>query len=391
MKKVMVLYGILMISMPYCVYAQTNKDIEPYVDFLGQERKTAKDYILSLFKDRDMVVLCERDHRDLTQYDLILDVIRDPYFIDHAGAVYTEVGAFNLNPALNRFLQNPRLSEEEINQQVLKFQQDCAFPLWEKSNFAHFVRRLHEINTRLPDEKKIAHYPTDVFYVEGEPDSVKVRSMLMNMMHRDSIMADRIIRLFEKQKQETSRKKALVIMNYRHAFKRDTPAPNDMVVVNTGRILSETYADKLATVLVHNYRTRPGSLIQDGKWDAAFQYLKIDNVGYDFKDSPFGKDSFDLWPWPMSQDFTYADIFDGFVFYLPFEQWQIAKGFPGLMANGFYEEYARRVNWFNKAAGREIEPLQSEEEMMRYNDVHISKVEELDKMKEIIAKWFYAK
>ncbi len=38
----------------------------------------------------------------------------------------------------------------------------------------------------------------------------------------------------------------------------------------------------------------------------------------DFKDSPFGKDSFDLWVY--KNPYHYQDIFTGFVFYIPIER-----------------------------------------------------------------------
>ncbi|MDR0874039.1 MAG: hypothetical protein LBN27_11335 [Prevotellaceae bacterium] len=384
MKKGIVFLGVLLMAIQYS-YTQVNEEIEPYANFLRHEKTTAKEYILSLFKEKDIVILCERDHRELTQYDLILDVMKDPYFIDNVGVVYTEVGAFNLNPELNRFLQNSHLSEEEINQQVLKFQRNCMFPLWEKSTFAYFIKGIYEINLSLPNEKKIQHFPTDIWYVEGKPDSVKVRSMLINMANRDSIMAEQIITLFDRQQKEMPRKKALVIMNYRHAFKQDTPSPNGIVSKNVGRFLQDRYANKLANVMINNFKEMPGAVVQDGKWDAAIQNTHLEDVGFNFSESPFGNDNFDYWA--GNTDLKYKNIFDGFVYYLPFEKWKIAKGLPGLMEDGFYEEYAQRVFWFNKAVGREIMPLQSKEEMQIYNNIHINDVEALDQMKEVIAKW----
>lgn len=44
--------------------------LDPYVDFLKEQTTSAKDYILGLFDDYDIVILCERNHRDMTQYDL---------------------------------------------------------------------------------------------------------------------------------------------------------------------------------------------------------------------------------------------------------------------------------------------------------------------------------
>ena len=48
------------------VYSQVHEAIKPYVDFLSHKQLPAKDYILSLFKNHDIVFICERDHRDIT-------------------------------------------------------------------------------------------------------------------------------------------------------------------------------------------------------------------------------------------------------------------------------------------------------------------------------------
>ena len=65
-----------------------------YEDFLADQHLSAKEYILSLFEKYDIVILCERDHREITQYDLILDVISDERFRAEVGNVYTEIGNF---------------------------------------------------------------------------------------------------------------------------------------------------------------------------------------------------------------------------------------------------------------------------------------------------------
>lgn len=75
-----------------------------YEDFLASQNLSAKEYILSLFKKYDIVILCERDHRELTQYDLILEVISDEQFRAEVGNVYTEIGNYQRNNFLNEYL-----------------------------------------------------------------------------------------------------------------------------------------------------------------------------------------------------------------------------------------------------------------------------------------------
>jgi hypothetical protein len=66
--------------------------IEKYVQFLRQQKQTPVDYLVSLFQTYDLVVLCERSHPEVTQYDLIYQLVADPRFQQQAGHVFMENG-----------------------------------------------------------------------------------------------------------------------------------------------------------------------------------------------------------------------------------------------------------------------------------------------------------
>jgi hypothetical protein len=102
------------------VPAQTHSpELNPYVNFLRTQNVSAKDYILGLFKTKDIVMLCERDHRDTTQYDLYLSLISDKRFIAEVGNVFTEIGTSTLNPRTNAFLHTDGLSQDSLNKLLI--------------------------------------------------------------------------------------------------------------------------------------------------------------------------------------------------------------------------------------------------------------------------------
>ncbi|HET9825741.1 MAG TPA: hypothetical protein VFP87_10410 [Chitinophagaceae bacterium] len=72
-------------------FSQSNAAIAPYISFLNNQTTSAKDYILNLFKNHDIVIVCERNHDEFTQYDLILDIVNDKRFIQTVGNVFTEL------------------------------------------------------------------------------------------------------------------------------------------------------------------------------------------------------------------------------------------------------------------------------------------------------------
>ena len=385
MKKIvlMIIYAWIC-GMIYTSFAQTREEIEQYVSFLKDEKTSAKDYVLSLFEGKDIVILCERDHREHTQYELILEIMRDPYFLDSIGVVFTEVGVRILNPELNNFLTNGNLTEKEVAEKALYFQRNCIFSVWEKSNFSYFIKGIHEINKNLPVNRKVKMYPTDIMYVEGELTEEKVLSMLMNTASRDSLMAAFIIEEFNVMKKVNLRQKALVIQNYRHAYKEKTSNGVD----NTGMFLAMEYPGKVANVLINTHDlARNNRLLQDGKWDAAFKVTEIEDTGFDFRGSPFGDDCFDHY---VETNRNYADMFDGFVFFQPIEKFKLSVGLPGFMEDGFFEEAVKEEGMLNKVLYglRKLDvPPVDETRFKSYNDIYIFPVENLDAVKSSIDKW----
>lgn len=374
--------------------AQVNENIKPYVDFLQKEKRpTAKEYIISQFEDNDIVILCERDHRDITQYDLIMDVISDPYFVENVGVVFTEVGAQQLDQELNALLQNGSLSREMTERRILNLQRDAMFPLWEKTSFSRMLRDIHDLNRKLPAGKKIIMHPTDVFFIEGEPTLEKLNDMILKMSVRDSLMACRIITSFDEARKENPCSKALVIMNYRHAYNQPVYADNN-IIHNTGEFLFRQYPDRVANIFINSYaNSKTFSAIHDGKWDASFAYAKMEDTGFNFKNSPFGKDALDHWGYPS--DLIYQQIFTGMVYYLPIAKFDMAKGVPHLMENGFYDEYVVRNRIYMEAIyqlrgihypGNEAVDA-PKERVMEFNKTVVTKFHNLDAVNVSIEKW----
>ena len=98
--------------------------------------------------------------------------------------------------------------------------------------------------------KKIEMYPTDILYVEGKPTEDKVKDMIMTrMIKRDELMAAYIIEKFNSMKKINPKQKALVIMNYRHAYKKEVPRSAD----NVGIYLDREYPGRVVNILINNY------------------------------------------------------------------------------------------------------------------------------------------
>lgn len=372
-----------------------NKEIMPYIEFLKKENISAKDYIIGLFEKKDLVIVCERFHPELTQYDLLLEISKDQRFVENVGNIFIEVCGRNQEEKINYLLQTEKLSRNSIDSLILEINRNNSLhPLWHNYNFSYFLRGLQNINKNLENNRKINLYPTDVSVDWKNMDSANYKEFWMSKVtFRDSLMADYIINKYETfQQKKTERKKALIIMNYRHAFGNNFMYPKNMKPENVGRYLFEKYSNRVSNVLLNTLtfsEVRSDSdvdiiAINDGKWDASFKALNKDDVGFDLKNSPFGNDYFDLWPF-TKHNYNYSDVFNGFVYYTPIEKIKLVFGVPDIVDSSFISELKRRNLLVNKARGANF-PLK-DSILWGYNNKKIDNQTITDSIKNQINKW----
>ncbi len=328
--------------------------IERYVRFLETQKQTPVDYIMGLYAKHDIVMLCERAHPETTQYDMICELTRDPRFQQQVGHIFIESGSVRLRPAMEELLTNDQLSEEQAQEQLRAIYRNFDFQaIWDKTNAYDFLWRISQLNRTLPKESRVHIWPCDI-----ESDWSKITKdnygrIQQQLGQRDQIMADNfIVKFNEIQKSSGRRKKALVIMNYRHAFPHFRLERGGKVknIQNMTGFLLAAYPGRVANVMINGTglivggRDNPAgaTAIQNGKWDAAFIVAGNPNRGFDFQGSPFGSDPFDYFPFPIPVSYMYQDVFTGFVFYQPLSEHRMSFGVPGLLDPAFTAELIRR-------------------------------------------------
>ena len=331
-----------------------DKAIEEYVRFLETQKQTPADYIMGLFDKYDIVVLCERAHPETTQYDMIFQLASDTRFQQRVGHIFPECGSVSLRPAVEELLTNDTLSNEQAQQKLREIYRNFDFMVvWDKTNSYDFLQRIYKLDRTLPKESRVHIWPCDV-----ESDWTKITKdnygqVQQQLGQRDKIMADNMaVKFNEILKSPGSQKKALVIMNYRHAFTHFRLERGGKVknIENMTGFLMAAYPGKVANVMINGTgllmgdRNNPAgaTAIQNGKWDAAFAVAGNPDCGFDFKGSPFGKDPFDYFPFPIPVTYTYQDVFTGFVFYKPLNEHRMSFGVPDIFDPAFAAELVRR-------------------------------------------------
>ena len=399
----------ILIFIGFCsaVFAQTlpNDSIKPFVDFLCDKTLLSpKEYILKSFEEKDIIILCERDHREFKQYEMIVDIIKDKRF---KGNIYTEVGVFNSGKLINNFLLKENLNEIEIKEQLLEiFKNLDMFSLWPYYNYFYLLENIYKINQGRVLTEKIQVFPLDVMF---SWDSIKCKeqyNMFNDMMEpqnnfppvidRNTIMAQHFIRkYFQEIYLNPNKQKALVIMNTYHGYTRIPqykPLPTEPFNYSTAAYIYKTFPNSTKGIMINYYPTSENPiLIANGKWDAAFRFTGNKNVGFDLKNTPFGKTIFNMYNFGGSdyETVNFDYIFDGFVFYEPLENFELIVGIPGIFDDkAFVSEFYRRTSLEDNIT---IEEAISSKEINEYmavcNVKKIEKINNLDKFNDLINQW----
>ena len=336
--------------------ANAQTTVAEYRACLEKKGEDPVEYIFRQFETADVVILGERDHRDVTQYELIMRLLADKRFAERVGYVYTEVGVTNMTESANRLVKSDWANEEEFQKALREHlhSEDYLF-LWEKTNRSVLLDSIYRINRRLPEDKRISLGLTDIAFDWAKWTSpAKYKKWVRkNTYHhdgektsvRDREVARNFLRLYRKQKPIDGHRKALVIWNQPHAVY----SPN---CKGAGYMVKKTLgADNVRIVCLNYYVCfTPGTfgfaasggigLVDDGRWDAAFSLTGDKPVGFDLKGTPFGKTK----SWYWDDGTTWEDMADGYIFYVPFYKFKGSCGIKDILDDECKPEMQRRLN-----------------------------------------------
>jgi hypothetical protein len=361
-----------------------SEDIKPYMEHIEAHGVAPVDYVMDLFRRHDVVILCEASHLETTAYDLIGEILSDRRFIDSVGCVMTEVGSYVLKEKFAELLTAENQDDAVFEQQMLLLARNLMHQAyWEKTNYYGFLKNIRDINKGLPAEKKIRYIPTDIPFSWNQTQSWTSEDYNnfaeRSYPSRDEVMASNaiteLIKMFDG---DGPRKKALIILNSRHAYQYyDTQSG----VRPAAGVVFAQFPGRVANVMLHDIdpddddREEYDRLKADGKWDAAFAAMGNPPSGFDLEGSPFGMDTFESWIEPV-EPILYQDVFTGYIFYKsPFE-WEDSWGYDGLVPEDFADEVLRRLNIFparGNYSREDIKRINNVQKVMPYKDQQLMK------------------
>lgn len=348
----------ILVLVPQILFAQKSfisEEIKPFVNFIEQCNTYPVDYILGLFEKYDVVVLGERDHRDMTQYDLVNQIIADPRFVANVGHIFTEVGCYNMADKLNAVLKGTYSNDAELDKELVKVIFNMDFmPLWEKTNYTKLMKDVYLINKNLSAREKISVTPTEMPFSWEQAKTMTAEEFKVTALemwkHKDLIMGNNAINeLYRIFNGNDSRKKVLIIYNTPHScryFENQEQYPYFAY-----QIIADRFPERVANVVL-NWAVVSNEddnifLSNSGKLDAAFATCGNKSIGFDLVNSPFGDCVFDYATPHSTNDVKMKDVYHGFIFYKPIYEWVCSIGVPNLDKIDCKDELARRTKIFS--------------------------------------------
>jgi hypothetical protein len=339
--------NILGFNYPEKYIYPNNAKVKKYKEYLNKPHLSPKEYIFELFKKNNLVIICERFHPETTQWDLIYDIVSDKRFSDSIGNIFTEYGNQDKQNDVDKFLtttyQND--SSRELAAANIMHNLVTAHPLWFNSPFFYFLTKLNIHNSTLPDSLKIREYFTnlpswDFINNKQEYDSI------CNLNY-DLVMATNVINQYHNVCNFNKRKKCLIITDYRHAFNNVTDINNHDEASYIYKAFPKTTVNVLLNSVAMKYPIGIlWSPIEYGSWDQAFSLIGNKPLGFNFQDSPFGEVEFETnqhFPLGSRHKSNYNDVFTGYIFINPIEDFRVQDFYPYIM-NNFENEYRRRYS-----------------------------------------------
>lgn len=345
----------------------SNPSVKELVACVKEKGSDPKDYIFDLFKKSDIVVIGERDHRDTTQYNLILDILGDTRFTNEIGYVYTEVGSNNMTAEVNRLLQGNYSSDSEFTDSLFNYyrKSETFYVLWEKYNRMKFLKGIYDINRS--SENKIWLGLTDCRFSWSEmqtPEDYAEFWKSRDVNYRDSLMCANFAEMFENQPLVNGKRKALVITNRPHAINYTFFYKGWNQDFGTqGWWMKKRFGDDNVKIVALNwfdyvlFNGENYPMTGKGSWDAAFETLECKPFGIDLKGTPFGGTRFYGLSGGVARlikDKQWEEIADGLIYYTPLYDQVAAIGIEGLVPEDFAQEIERRVNIYNEGTGNKI-------------------------------------
>lgn len=333
-------------------------DAAPFVTHIRKHGRAPGDFLLDALAAHKIVIWGEV-HRRRLSWDVLKGVVRNPRFVETTGTIFMEL------PSHAQARMDSFFASETMDTRIVFgiFGDEQPHGWYDRGEF-EFLVELWKLNRTLPVEKRIKVVLVDFQIPYSD---IQTTEELRNYpeKNRNTHMADMVERTV---RSSTDMRSNLFIVGYTHAYKSSVPGLQGSVLT-AGAQLSERFSgSEVFTIFQHSPRISNiggnGGLIRDGIFDRVFAETGNVQVGFPLPESPFGAEPFDasLEIIYDSRAGSFADNFDGYVFFGPLAEEEGDYYLYDIFEEEFVREIKRRIaymgldGWYGGLKPDELTP-----------------------------------
>ena len=309
-------------------------DTLAFVNYLKQNGKEPKEYLLEKLTDYPLVIYGEIHRRQLS-WDFLKSIANDPKFTEICNTVFMEL-PYHTQPLFDKFLNNNKLDTTLILS-ILETEQQYG---WQDKGEYEFIKELWKINNKPKNKLRIIPVDSQANWAELYTPA-DWENYWANKKNRDSTMAEIICNNLNLN----DKRHCLFVVGMGHA-RKSSP---DWWYISAGTILTERLPQNaFFSIMPHTLicdNSHWFGQFRNGLFDYIFENQGNKPVAFNLKNSPFGKEPFDADHYVrFSGDCgIYEDYYDGYIFLYPLKDEPYEYELTELFTDKFVEELKRRA------------------------------------------------
>jgi hypothetical protein len=349
------LFGIL--ALTACRTSVQEKKLAPWLADLVRGVEPAR-FVLERLAEADLVLFDDGLHSAVEPFELYVELVRSREFRRAVDFVFLETVALNQQPCLDAYL-----ASGDPDDLLPAFRNDVSGTGGiGYRTYLDLLSAIRAVNLESPPEERLAVVAvSNPVYWTAMTSAEDVALFQRSLAGRDYDMACQILAHLGEFR---SGMKGVFLTNTRHAY-TGIRARDGRLFWNTGTFLRQWFPGKTCSIRIHNVTlgierraTEPSGphsaqgledvvyrwrRVDEGRWDRAFaahgdRPVAISLAGTAFGRAPYlGNHALEAAPGQ-----TMAQAYDALIFLAPLERLRQSAALPGLYAEDFQAELARR-------------------------------------------------
>ncbi|RKE94802.1 hypothetical protein [Ichthyenterobacterium magnum] len=316
-------------------------------------------FVNKKLESHDLIIFDDALHSAKEPFDFYNELLEYKVVSNKINYLFIEVFSITVQKHIDKFLNSKNLDQELL---LPVFQNDFSGYGWRYQTYLDLLKTVWKVNRKRDTQNKIKVICVDQpIYWDAIKTIEDYEVFQKSLIGRDYFMYKMILKEMKGFKKNI---KGLFLTNTRHSYK-NIKKKNGEFYWNTGTFFNQfnpkkTYAIRIHNVILSikskNTKSKDKSTdglasysynwiqMENGDWDKAFKENNNKKVGFDLKNSQFGKASYignHMLNFKEGQ--TMYDAYDGLIFLKPLDELHFSEKMNYFYTDAFKKELKRRI------------------------------------------------